>query len=91
MELQPTNICVCCGGRIEGNKCPYCDTEYDVDSRISAKIDSYFGKIEVNNESYEVYLSDVEVKNFGVDSYRDSEGNLHRQANSKRKFTLIEM
>lgn len=55
--MKPINICPNCGGHIEGNKCPYCDTVFNLPPNIEEKFseqmkESIFYYISNNRETH---------------------------------------
>lgn len=82
--------CINCGAVLVNRKCEYCGTEYN--ERFSTNMsDDFRGTLTYKGKTFDVYMSEVEVRNLGLDSYRSSDGKIFRACNeTKRTFTLIE-
>ena len=90
-------MCINCGAQLHSNVCEYCGTEYELDDNNNNKnsgkqISDYIFELEINGEKSNFYLDKLNVENMFLDSYRDSEGVLHRKMDKrKRKLSLIEI
>lgn len=86
---QPTN-CKNCGAPLKTNRCEYCGTVYEGTNRVV--LENWRGKVVINGEEMEVYVSQVERTAVDIGSFRDSNGILHLdEITYKRVITLIEI
>lgn len=85
--------CVNCGAIIRGNKCEYCGTEYNKNGiSMHFNADDYMGTMKLGSEEIKVYINSMQGNICCMDSYRDSEGILHRnKPKMKRTFTVVEI
>ena len=82
--------CINCGAVLVNKKCEYCGTEYN--ERFSTNMsDDFRGTLTYKGQTFDVYMSEVEVSRLDFGSTRDLNGKLHRfYGGTKRTFTLIE-
>lgn len=82
--------CINCGAPVANRKCEYCGTEYN--EKFSTNMtDDFRGTLTFKGQTFDVYMSEVEVEYPDFGTVRDFEGRLLTVASSpKRTFTLIE-
>jgi hypothetical protein len=98
VKMKP-KTCINCCAPLHSNVCEYCGSRYDEKDpnfqiREVPKIlrDSYnFYELEIEGKKRLFYVANKEFRGANIDSYVDSNGNLHRTVcEGKMKLTLIE-
>ena len=76
--------CINCGAILVSSKCEYCGTEYNTEHGFTINMI-------IGGKAVKFYVEKQEMITSNGDIYRDSNGKLHNNCNTKMRLTLMEM